>query len=579
MVYRAAALAPTRLTLAARSARGLWREENEDSFLVMDLAAPERPRRGPDAVVEEVLESDAPVALVVLDGMGASCSGVDAVRFAVEALERRLAQAAPPEGHEALRRVLGDAVQEAGRGILEAARRDLRLTGCGAVVTAAAVGGGRVHLAHAGDTRAYLWREGRLAQLTRDDTLINDGLDHGLSKEELEQLPRSIITKGLGFAEEVKLSGETVELSGGDVLLLCSDGVHSVATDAALEAVLRAYPEPADACAALVAAAEGAGSYDNITALVARVDGAGAGAAAEAGAGVVCVAAREAAPHREERRDRLVVVDLGARERRRERELGAVLPAAPGVVLCVIRGEPPMAGPSMGQAAERAADAFCAHLLAAPPPASDEALRGLLAGGLRAMGDAAREMSRAQPRNQVAVQATAAAIAGDRLHLAHVGTGRAYLYRGGRLAQLTRDDTMINDAAALASARAQGMSEEEIAEMLEQHGQGVLMRVLGWTPGVEPALETVALREDDVLLLCTEGLPQAASDAALEALFRDRASPGEVCYRLLMDLHLRASAGEEIVALAAAVRGPGLRPAGEEDALASRNQPAWTRRG
>lgn len=576
MVYRAAALAPTRLTVAARSARGLWREVNEDSFLVLDLADPERARRGPDAAVEEALESDAPVALVVLDGMGGSCAAVDVVRIALEGLELRLVQAAPPEGHEALRRALGEAVQEAGRAILKAAQRDRRLTGCGAVATAAAVAGGRAHLAHAGDTRAYLWRAGRLAQLTRDDTLINDGLDHGLSKEELEQLPRNIITKGLGFAEEVTLSGETVELSAGDVLLLCSDGVHGAATDAALGAVLRAYPEPADACAALVAAAEGAGSYDNITALVARVDGAGAEAeaGAGAGAGVVCVAAREAAPYREERRDRLVVMDLGARERRQERELGAVLPAASGVVLCAIRGEPPMAGPSMGQAAERAADAFCAHLLAAPPPASDEALRGLLAGGLRAMADAAREMSRTQPRNPVAVQATAAVIAGDRLHLAHVGTGRAYLRRRGRLVQLTRDDTLINDAAAVASARAQGMCEEAIAEMLEQHGQGVLTRVLGWTPGVEPALETVALREDDVLLLCTEGLPRAASDAALEALFRDRASPGEVCYRLLMDLNLRASAGEEIVALAAAVRGPGLRPAGEEDALASRNQPA-----
>lgn len=171
-----------------------------------------------------------------------------------------------------MRRALLDAVQDAGREVYRASQRDRVLTGIGAAVTAAVIGGGAAHFIHVGDTRAYLLRGGRLEQLTRDDSLINDARDHGITEEELAKLPRNVITKALGIKEEVEPSSVSVELADGDVLLLCSDGVHGVVSDAAIEAILGMYPDPAAACAALIEGAIGAGSSDNLTAVVARIE-------------------------------------------------------------------------------------------------------------------------------------------------------------------------------------------------------------------------------------------------------------------------------------------------------------------
>ena len=145
--------------------------------------------------------------------------------------------------------------------------------GQGATIAMAVVVGSVVHLLHVGDVRAYLVRGERLEQRTRDDSLINDARDLGLTAAELEQLPRNIITRALGYGAP-QAHVQELRLAPGDGLLLCSDGLHEALTDAELAATLRGQ-DPAAACEALIQRAIAADSSDNITALVARLERAG----------------------------------------------------------------------------------------------------------------------------------------------------------------------------------------------------------------------------------------------------------------------------------------------------------------
>src|SRR5262249_23201275 len=91
------------------------------------------------------------------------------------------------------------------------------------------------------------------------------------------QLPGNVITRALGVTEALDLDLSRVELCLGDRLLLCTDGLHGLVGDEAIAALLRAHADPDDACAALVIAAESAGGHDNITVLVATLEGGGLG--------------------------------------------------------------------------------------------------------------------------------------------------------------------------------------------------------------------------------------------------------------------------------------------------------------
>lgn len=271
MSYRTSALRPTRVRVAARTDVGPHRSRNEDAFLVADLSTGARFHA--DAYAG-VLESDAGVALAVIDGMCGGGMGDRPTRIAQDVFHAALREGAPA-GDEAARTCLLAAMNAASAEIFAGGRDDLRLKGMGAVVVLALVAGDRLHVASAGDSRAYILRAGRLVPITRDDVLINDALEMmpNITDEELASLPRNVVTKALGVMESVAARAETFPLCAGDVLFVCSDGMYFDVPDAVMERALLDLPDPAEACAALLELAIKAGTRDNVTVLVARPEG------------------------------------------------------------------------------------------------------------------------------------------------------------------------------------------------------------------------------------------------------------------------------------------------------------------
>ena len=226
-----------RVTAAAATDVGLVREGNEDSYLT-----------------EEPL-------FAVADGMGGHRGGEVASQLAVETLEKLFKKGAGD---------LPDQVQEANRVVFERSVVDEKVAGMGTTLTAALVEGDRVRVAHVGDSRAYLLRDGDLRLLTEDHTLVHRMVTEGeISPEEAETHPqRSVLTRALGVETVVDVDDDTVQVRPGDRLLLCTDGLTSMVSEQAIEEALRAVPDPQEAAHRLVQMANEGGGTDNTTVVV-----------------------------------------------------------------------------------------------------------------------------------------------------------------------------------------------------------------------------------------------------------------------------------------------------------------------
>jgi protein phosphatase len=229
-----------RVVSAAGTDIGHVRDGNEDSYLVQ------------------------PPLYVVADGMGGHLGGEVASRMAVETLER---MAARGEG------TLEDQIREANRAVHERSLRDRTVAGMGTTLTAALLEGDVGHLAHVGDSRAYLLRDGRLRQLTEDHTLVHRMLRDGeLTPAEAEAHPyRSILTRVLGTDPDLEIDQIDFPLRPGDRLLLCSDGLTGMLPDLRIAEILQTEPDPNEAVSRLIREANEAGGVDNITAILLEV--------------------------------------------------------------------------------------------------------------------------------------------------------------------------------------------------------------------------------------------------------------------------------------------------------------------
>jgi protein phosphatase len=165
---------------------------------------------------------------------------------------------------------LKQAVLEANRRIREMAAGDKSLEGMGTTVTALLEDGDVVHLAHVGDSRAYLLRGGELSQLTEDHTLVQELVKQGkLRPEEAKRHPQgSIITRALGADADVQVDTATFKIVPGDRLLLCTDGLTAVVDPATIRNVLLRTRDPQQASERLVAMANEQGGPDNVTVVV-----------------------------------------------------------------------------------------------------------------------------------------------------------------------------------------------------------------------------------------------------------------------------------------------------------------------
>jgi protein phosphatase len=158
--------------------------------------------------------------------------------------------------------------------ILDRAAGDPGLWGMGTTLTAAAVAGDRqLQLAHVGDSRAYLLREGAMEQLTTDHTVVGELVRRGrLTPAQAAIHPeRSILTRAVGLDPSVPVDlPDLLELRAGDQLLLCSDGLTEAVDDDQIADILATTPDGDAACRALIDAANAAGGPDNITVVLLR---------------------------------------------------------------------------------------------------------------------------------------------------------------------------------------------------------------------------------------------------------------------------------------------------------------------
>jgi protein phosphatase len=205
---------------------------------------------------------------VVADGMGGAQAGEVASQIAVEAFQAGLPASGTPEER------LAERAQDANRRIYEISSTEHDRAGMGTTLTAVYVDSAELAVAHVGDSRAYLFRDGELGRLTQDHTLVEELLRRGkLTEAQAAEHPqRSIITRALGVDPEVDVDTRTFNARAQDVVLLCSDGLTSMINERQVAAVLQEEPNLERAAERLIAEANAAGGRDNITVVLFRLE-------------------------------------------------------------------------------------------------------------------------------------------------------------------------------------------------------------------------------------------------------------------------------------------------------------------
>lgn len=251
------------LSSAAVTHQGLRREGNEDAFCA-------RPDLG---------------LFIVADGMGGHEAGEVASGLTVQVIESFINDTRDadlnqtwPFPYEVARSLEANrliaAFRLANRRIASAISADGGLKGMATTAAAILFGPeGRAQVAHVGDSRIYLLRDGRLRQVTNDHSWVGEQVRAGLlTDSDAQRHPwRNVVTRAISGGDDPEVEVADVEVSTGDLLMICSDGLSSVVPLEAIETLL----EPADldaTAAALIDAANGAGGPDNITVILVRVD-------------------------------------------------------------------------------------------------------------------------------------------------------------------------------------------------------------------------------------------------------------------------------------------------------------------
>jgi protein phosphatase len=251
---------------------GLIREHNEDNFLVADVTTSVRAADGRPPFTFKLGEKGA--LFLVCDGMGGAAAGEVAAQMAADAIYESLT-AAEPQPRDGFARLLRRAVQRANERIFIQSRDNQSERGMGTTCTAAALVDDTLVIAQIGDSRCYVLRDGKLAQVTKDQSLAWQLIEAGaMTAEEAKAFEHAnIILQALGVQETVEVVLSQVSLRKGDVALLCSDGLHGPVADEEMLAVLIAEHDLGKAGDALIQKALDRDGPDNITVVLARFDG------------------------------------------------------------------------------------------------------------------------------------------------------------------------------------------------------------------------------------------------------------------------------------------------------------------
>jgi serine/threonine protein phosphatase PrpC len=271
-----------RVEFGAVSHTGKVRAQNEDHFLVSKLSRKQQIllTNVPDEQFPEHFTEDG-YSMIVADGMGGMAAGEVASRMAI-ATGVTLFQKSPKWGFKINKREARELfhrvntyLQEIDLALTKRSEEDRRLFGMGTTLTASYSSGVDLFVIHVGDSRAYLYRDGKLLQLTKDHTVAQAMADAGyIAHEEIRHhIKRNVLTNFLGGHHgKVKADVRWLRLRDRDRLLLCSDGLNDMVDDASIARILNTHDQPPDAAQSLVDEALDRGGRDNVTVIVARYE-------------------------------------------------------------------------------------------------------------------------------------------------------------------------------------------------------------------------------------------------------------------------------------------------------------------
>ena len=253
----------TQVSSAVASDPGLRRESNEDAFCA-------RPELG---------------LYLVADGMGGHAAGEVASRLAVEVIEAFVADTHDadinrtwPFPYDSTLSLDGNrmkaAFRLANRRIAAAMADDETLRGMATTCAAVLMARGKPVVAHVGDSRVYILRNGTLRQLTEDHSWVGEQVRAGvLSDDDARRHPwRNVVTRALAGGDDPEVDVAELDLQVGDRLVLCSDGLSGVVPPEKMQELVNASDDLNQACKALIEAANAAGGPDNITVALLKVD-------------------------------------------------------------------------------------------------------------------------------------------------------------------------------------------------------------------------------------------------------------------------------------------------------------------
>ena len=268
-----------RVDIAAQSHPGRVRANNEDQFLVTKL------ERSHETMLSSLPPGDVPeraeevnYVMIVADGMGGHAAGEVASRLAISALVSLVLDLpdwifkVDDEGAPEIERRARKLVQQVSSLLVERGRQDAALRGMGSTLTAARSYGRDLLIVHVGDSRAYLYRGGRLSHLTKDHTYAQMLVDCGRLEacDVASSGVAHILTNAIGGStEQVNVDVDLLRLESGDRLVLCSDGLTDLVDDDTITKTLADTNNSNDACAKLMQLALDGGGRDNITVIVA----------------------------------------------------------------------------------------------------------------------------------------------------------------------------------------------------------------------------------------------------------------------------------------------------------------------
>ncbi len=209
---------------------------------------------------------------IVADGMGGQCAGEKASEMAVELISKKLDQLIDfsQDGNQKVVSAIDQAVTHANVEIMALSELDSNFHNMGTTIAMIVKVGERFYVAGIGDSRVYLVRDGKIQRLTKDHSLTDALLEAGTITEEeaARHRYRNVLYRYLGTKEGgTGAKAQVVDLRAGDRFMMCSDGATDGLADKDLESLLASNSDPQQAAEAIVAAAQVAGSRDNITCL------------------------------------------------------------------------------------------------------------------------------------------------------------------------------------------------------------------------------------------------------------------------------------------------------------------------